>query len=154
MAARTLAALTEERARIVDRLNTVEPEPISKPKKSRLRLAGEACGRAPTCDKPPGHRGSCKGSNNGSRRKPDAALEVATCRVCGCTDADCRACIRKTGAPCYWVEGDLCSACVPAPEPSGFASRLVEGEGLMILIVEAQGSERVRRALELVKELL
>jgi len=34
------------------------------------------------------------------------------CRVCGCTDADCRQCIAKTGQPCHWVEADLCSACV------------------------------------------
>ena len=37
---------------------------------------------------------------------------VSTCRVCGCTDNDCRQCIAKTGEPCYWVEEDLCSACV------------------------------------------
>jgi hypothetical protein len=34
-----------------------------------------------------------------------------TCRVCGCTDDDCRQCIEKTGEPCHWVEEDLCSAC-------------------------------------------
>lgn len=34
------------------------------------------------------------------------------CRVCGCTDDDCRQCITKTGMPCMWVEPDLCSACV------------------------------------------
>jgi DNA-binding CsgD family transcriptional regulator len=34
-----------------------------------------------------------------------------TCRICGCTDADCRACVERTGAPCTWVEADLCSAC-------------------------------------------
>ncbi len=33
------------------------------------------------------------------------------CKVCGCTDNDCRQCIAKTGQPCYWVEPDLCSAC-------------------------------------------
>jgi hypothetical protein len=32
------------------------------------------------------------------------------CRICGCTD--CSPCIEKTGEPCYWVEADLCSACV------------------------------------------
>lgn len=40
-------------------------------------------------------------------------LSVRTCRRCGCTDADCRQCIAKTGSPCFWVEADLCSACVP-----------------------------------------
>jgi hypothetical protein len=34
-----------------------------------------------------------------------------SCRVCGCTDDDCRQCIEKTGKPCHWVEKDLCSAC-------------------------------------------
>lgn len=36
-----------------------------------------------------------------------------TCRVCGCTDDNCKQCIEKTGSPCYWVEPDLCSACEP-----------------------------------------
>ncbi|MFL5327375.1 MAG: hypothetical protein ACJ8C4_00540 [Gemmataceae bacterium] len=39
------------------------------------------------------------------------------CRVCGCTDDDCKQCIRMTGRPCHWVEPDLCSACVPPPPP-------------------------------------
>lgn len=38
-------------------------------------------------------------------------LEKRRCRVCGCTDDDCRQCIAKTGKPCHWVEMDLCSAC-------------------------------------------
>lgn len=33
------------------------------------------------------------------------------CRVCGCTDSNCQACIQRTGQPCHWVEPDLCSAC-------------------------------------------
>lgn len=37
---------------------------------------------------------------------------VRTCRACGCTDNDCSQCIRSTGQPCFWVERDLCSACV------------------------------------------
>jgi hypothetical protein len=35
-----------------------------------------------------------------------------TCRVCGCSDEDCRGCISRTGDACHWVEHDLCSACV------------------------------------------
>ena len=34
------------------------------------------------------------------------------CRECGCTDLDCLGCIERTGAPCWWVEANLCSACV------------------------------------------
>lgn len=33
------------------------------------------------------------------------------CRVCGCTDDDCRQCIEAQGFPCEWVEEDLCSRC-------------------------------------------
>lgn len=36
---------------------------------------------------------------------------IPRCRVCGCSDDDCRQCIQKTGSPCHWVEEDLCSAC-------------------------------------------
>lgn len=35
------------------------------------------------------------------------------CRACGCTDA--AACITDAG-PCWWVEGDLCSACAPGAD--------------------------------------
>lgn len=43
----------------------------------------------------------------------DAGQQVIAraCRVCGCSDTDCRGCIEKTGEPCHWVEPDLCSAC-------------------------------------------
>jgi len=37
--------------------------------------------------------------------------EKKKCRVCGCTDDDCRQCVEKTGKPCYWVKSDLCSTC-------------------------------------------
>ena len=43
----------------------------------------------------------------------DPGLPIRTCRICGCTDEDCSACIEKTGIPCHWVEKDLCSACMP-----------------------------------------
>ena len=34
-----------------------------------------------------------------------------SCRLCGCTDTDCRGCVERTGMTCLWVEEDLCSAC-------------------------------------------
>jgi ParB/RepB/Spo0J family partition protein len=52
-------------------------------------------------------------------RVPEAEagqLTPRSCRGCGCTEADCRQCVEKTGEPCHWVEADLCSACVPAAE--------------------------------------
>ena len=38
--------------------------------------------------------------------------EAGTCRDCGCTDDDCTACFMRTGRACWWVQPDLCSACV------------------------------------------
>jgi len=42
------------------------------------------------------------------------AMSGGTCKICGCTDADCSHCIRRTGKPCSWVDNshDICSACV------------------------------------------
>lgn len=43
---------------------------------------------------------------------------LRACRVCHCTDLDCRGCIERTGEPCSWVpeletnQGPICSACV------------------------------------------
>lgn len=36
------------------------------------------------------------------------------CKMCGCTDTDCRQCIEKTGQACRWTSKDqiLCTACV------------------------------------------
>lgn len=72
-----------------------------------------AIGHAPAADAP-------------KRKKPGLIIGAPTCRVCGCTEADCRQCIEKTGQACHWVEADLCSACVPpaasppaAPPPAG-----------------------------------
>lgn len=46
----------------------------------------------------------------------DFRLQVhAPCRRCGCTDFDCRECVKRTGHACRWVEPNLCSACVRMP---------------------------------------
>lgn len=45
---------------------------------------------------------------------PFDEIEARACRVCGCTEDNCSQCVEKTGAPCSWVEDDLCSACVEA----------------------------------------
>lgn len=39
--------------------------------------------------------------------------EERRCRVCGCTEADCRQCIAAQGYPCCWVPGEpnLCTRC-------------------------------------------
>lgn len=54
--------------------------------------------------------------NNEARGAPAVALRK--CRVCGCTDDDCHQCIEKSGAPCYWVEQDLCSVCRDEMKPT------------------------------------
>lgn len=45
--------------------------------------------------------------------EPIASSAPRSCRDCGCTDDDCTGCIERTGQPCRWVSGDLCSACAP-----------------------------------------
>lgn len=42
----------------------------------------------------------------------DAIANTRTCVSCGCTEDDCSGCIERTGEACYWVDDDLCSACV------------------------------------------
>ncbi len=79
-------------------------------------LVGERCGEplegADPCSLPAGHEG---GHLWGVEALEIASDDVATCRVCGCTDeAACE-------GGCSWVEdpeqlGDLCSACLPQPD--------------------------------------
>ena len=42
-------------------------------------------------------------------------FDKAKCKYCGCTQKDCRQCIKKIGRPCYWLNIDgkksVCSAC-------------------------------------------
>ena len=54
---------------------------------------------------------------------------VQTCRVCGCTDNDCRQCIEKTGGPCWWVQPDLCSACYDELTTAATNDAVAMGEG-------------------------
>ena len=41
---------------------------------------------------------------------PPAPPGGPECRVCGCWEYN--ACVDKFAGPCFWVDGDLCSACV------------------------------------------
>lgn len=71
-----------------------------------------------------------------SDKEKDIA-NVRTCRVCGCTDNDCRQCIKKTGKPCTWIEQDLCSACgdaikTVAGKPKYYATKLTS-ENLRVI---------------------
>jgi hypothetical protein len=50
---------------------------------------------------------------------------VRACRVCGCTEHDCRRCVERTGEPCCWVDADLCSACVGRRAAAGTDAGLV-----------------------------
>ncbi len=43
-------------------------------------------------------------------------IKIGVCRRCGCTDADCSKCIKRTGVPCHWAMPDLCSACTTPAE--------------------------------------
>ena len=50
------------------------------------------------------------------KRKVIGKSRLNKCRICGCTDDDCRQCIIKLGEPCHWVQPDLCSACAHKAE--------------------------------------
>lgn len=41
----------------------------------------------------------------------EESQEERSCRVCGCTEENCKRCIEETELPCHWIEEDLCSAC-------------------------------------------
>lgn len=56
-------------------------------------------------------------------------MSQPTCRVCGCTENDCRGCLERTGEPCFWVEPDLCSACTGAALIVQERIRQLEEEG-------------------------
>ena len=43
--------------------------------------------------------------------EPPNHYGTSRCRECGCTDADRKNCIKRTGKACSWTEIDLCSAC-------------------------------------------
>jgi len=51
---------------------------------------------------------------------PTGCEAVRRCRVCGCTDFDCRQCIAATGNPCSWVPGEenLCTRCAAETAPT------------------------------------
>lgn len=53
------------------------------------------------------------------------------CRVCGCTEENCRKCILRTGTPCTWTSPakDLCSACLPLLE-TDISIFFVHGRGI------------------------
>lgn len=65
----------------------------------------------------------------------DAAKQVpkigerGRCRVCGCSDRNCRLCARRVGHPCSWMDEaeTLCSACAPLLEAD--LGKVYPGEG-------------------------
>ena len=71
-------------------------------------------------------------------------LDEVPCRVCGCTDDDCSACVERTGVPCYWVERDLCSACtIPAADRRGSLEKRTLMTQLNMDLDKPQGAENV-----------
>jgi hypothetical protein len=56
-----------------------------------------------------------------------------TCKYCGCEDHDCRNCVEKTGAPCFWYDENVCSTCafergLMKPEEIAYYARYLEEE--------------------------
>jgi ParB family transcriptional regulator, chromosome partitioning protein len=72
--------------------------------------------------------------------------DVRACRVCGCTEDDCRQCVEKTGEPCHWVEDDLCSACVEEDTAGPPWTYLVRNQkGLPLYLLKARSKEQAER---------
>jgi DnaK suppressor protein len=78
------------------------------------------------------------------REKKDKQFLVARkCRVCGCTEYDCRQCIEKTGEACHWVEQDLCSACqepTAIPMDEEVATDVIPGDDPEIKVTDTRAS--------------
>ena len=67
------------------------------------------------------------------------ALPPRRCRACGCHDQDCSGCFERTGEPCSWVEGDLCSACVLVLEPGLiYEPMIISAKDLEFQVLEGQ----------------
>jgi hypothetical protein len=71
------------------------------------------------------------------------------CRACGCTDGNCAGCIERTGAPCWWVDDDLCSACEPdqvraskvlAIRASAQVAEAYQLPGAIVLLLDRHGN--------------
>lgn len=82
-------------------------------------LDGQAA-ECPLCSTPL-HDGACVGvgdeeGDDAENDDEESDWSEMQCRVCGCTDLDCRGCIERTGKACHWVEANLCSACAPGAE--------------------------------------
>jgi hypothetical protein len=52
------------------------------------------------------------------------------CRICGCTEEDCRLCIEATGEPCSWADDTrtICSRCAPSVQADTLSGQ-VRGPG-------------------------
>lgn len=66
------------------------------------------------CDGEYGKCGDCGMWKCWQRFIKETVEEERVCRVCGCTEHN--ACVERDGHDnCYWIEDDLCSACVTEP---------------------------------------
>jgi hypothetical protein len=86
-------------------------------------------------------------SDADNAERHNAELSAPACRTCGCTELDSR-CIEATGAPCWWVEPDLCSRCSPDQKTAAqalaksIAADLCETAvlpGVMVIILDRNG---------------
>lgn len=63
--------------------------------------------------------------------------KVQTCRICGCTDNDCARCIKRTGAACFWVGPNLCSACALEGSAGEIPRTIEEQQTAMQQLIDA-----------------
>jgi hypothetical protein len=82
-----------------------------------------------------------------------APTDKQQCRVCGCTDDNCRDCIKRTGRACSWVMRDLCSACASPSQAliqdlAAYLAQALNAPGAMLVVLDRQGGLHIGSATE------
>jgi len=76
------------------------------------------------------------------------------CRVCRCTEHNCKQCIDATGRPCSWIEEDLCSACSDhqLKEPSHYINEIKNDESIQQDV--SGGRQKIEKIVKAADEVL
>lgn len=74
--------------------------------------------------KPRPKHGIAKAMRNARKKRP--TCDSGVCRICQCTDDDCRSCIIATGQACHWADPKrtICSRCWAMMEPRNQVNRI------------------------------
>ncbi len=91
----------------------LEKAPETKPRRGRKKTKGKPGknGKAKAVEPDPDEDDSEPHPSPSTGEGTDPL--AGTCRICGCTEQDCRRCVERTGEPCGWAgeTATLCTAC-------------------------------------------